>query len=159
MSSNSARPNKQLQPLGPRKSDAGPTAAADTTQNFNRLSVINENDATRKSLGGYRPLGGDEFATARTPQLPVQNYSFLLVVNLQATCDAHTRPQPEPRVFQLRTGTDPAEEFDPLLAMLRKFNLELLGPRHSGIYVCHNIIQVMKALVTEKQCVLYITSP
>jgi len=33
-----------------------------------------------------------------TPQLPTQTFDYFLVINFQATCDVHTRSQPEPRV-------------------------------------------------------------
>jgi len=63
------------------------------------------------------------------------------------------------KIFYYRTGTDPGDEIDSLAGMLKTFSLELEGPRHSGIYVCNNIIQVMKALAVDKQCVYYINSP
>jgi len=63
------------------------------------------------------------------------------------------------KIFEVRTGIDTTDYLDPLLGMLKYFDLELEGPRHSGIYVCHNILRIMKALATNKQCVLYINSP
>jgi len=61
--------------------------------------------------------------------------------------------------YYSRIGLDPTDEIDPLVGMLKMFGLQFEGPRHSGIYVCYNIIQVMKSLAAENQCVFYINSP
>jgi len=61
--------------------------------------------------------------------------------------------------FYSRVGIDPTDEIDPLVGMLTTFRLQFEGPRHSGIYVCYNIIKVMKSLAAENQCVFYVNSP